>query len=610
MISATSRCVLASVLALTVFAAGWLSWRRFHEVIVKTDVLVVGAGIAGLSAAHEAGRRGAHVTVVEMNSVFGGNAVLSEGGLFIVDTPLQLQEGYPDSPELAVSDMLAWGEDADPAWAESFVRASRSEIWDYLTSLGVRFTALRQQAGNHVRRFHENSERGLGLLRPIYRECLKYPNIYFRWNTRVEHLVKSDSGAVLGASGRDIRWNSPVRIRARSVILATGGFQGNERLVRQHWHAGWPQPDRLLLGASTNSSGAGLLMAAEAGASTHRLDHQWHYPFGVPDPRFPGQNRAVSVRNLNALWINAQGRRFVNEWAASRYTVEAVVRQQPATYWLVFDAPGLDDLRYSGTDWADPALAKRLLVDNPSVTKSGRTWAELARAAGLPPQALEATVARYNESVALGDDPDFHRFGPGALADWLMVFTAPPPRTLTRPPFYAIQAFPMTRKNMGGLRIDLECRVLDAKGEPIPGLFAAGEVAGLGGVNGKAGLEGTFLGPSLVQGRRAGRAAVPASHTSPPRPEEPPGKALQPPQAYCQVCHRLPMAYFSTRPGFSHVARAHKMATERGYLCSKCHAEVELLRPWRHRTHPLAQTDSCPFCHLPQVTVATPAFSR
>jgi len=608
--SITARRLLAPALAVAVCAAGWFSWRRFHEIVVETDVLVVGAGLAGLAAAHEAGLRGARVTVIEMNSVFGGNGVLSEGGLFIVDTPLQREQGYLDSPQLAVRDMLAWGEDADPAWAETFVRTSRSEIWDYLTSLGVRFTAIRQQAGNHVRRFHENSERGLGLLRPIYRECLKYPNISFRWNTRIERLLKSDSGAVTGAFGRNLRWNSPVCIHARSVILATGGFQGNERLVRQHWHAGWPQPDRLLLGASGNSSGAGLLMAAEAGAATQRLDHQWHYPFGVPDPRFPGQNRAVSVRNLNALWINSQGRRFVNEWAASRYTVEAVVRQQPATYWLVFDAPGLNDLRYSGTDWADPDLARRLLIENPSITKSGRTWSELARAAGLPPEALEATVARYNESVARGDDPDFRRFGPEALPEWLMVFTAPPPRALTQPPFYAIQAFPMTRKNMGGLQIDLDCRVLDAKGKPIPGLFAAGEVAGLGGLNGKAGLEGTFLGPSLVQGRRAGRAAVPSPRTSITHIGEQLGKAPHLPQALCQACHKLPMAFLGARPGFSHFARAHKMATERDYPCSNCHAEIELLRPWRHLTDPLAQTGACSFCHLPQVKVAAPAFTR
>jgi succinate dehydrogenase/fumarate reductase flavoprotein subunit len=152
--------------------------------------------------------------------------------------------------------------------------------------------------------------------------------------------------------------------------------------------------------------------------------------------------------------------------------------------------------------------------------------------------------------------------------------------------------------------------VLDETGRPIPGLYAAGEVAGLGGVNGKAGLEGTFLGPSLVQGRRAGRAVAPASGRSATRHVEEAAKAAQPPQGFCQICHRLPMAYFSSRPGFSHVARTHKMATERGYPCSKCHAEIDLLRPWRHRTHPLAQTESCSFCHLPQGTVTAPAITR
>jgi uncharacterized protein len=608
--AAVSRRFLASFLVLSILFAGWISWRRFHETVVNTDVLVVGAGLAGLSAAHEAGVRGARVTVVEMNSVFGGNAVLSEGGLFIVGTPLQREQGFEDSVPLAVADMLAWGEDSDPAWAETFIRGSRPEIWDYLTSLGVRFTSLRQQAGNRVRRFHENAERGLGLLRPIYRECLKYANISFFWNTRIDSLLKSGSGRVSGATGRNLRRNSPIRIHAREVILATGGFQGNERLVRQHWHAGWPQPERILLGASANSSGAGLLMAAEAGAATHRLDHQWHYPFGVPDPRFEGQNRAVSVRNLNAIWVNAQGRRFVNEWAASRYSVEAVVRQKPATYWLVFDSPGVEDLRYSGTDWADPAVAKRLLVENPSVTKTADTWAGLARAAGLPAEALEATVSRYNESVARGDDPEFHRFGPGSLLEWLMVFTPPPPRAFIKPPFYAIQAFPMTRKNMGGLRIDLDCRVLDSKGQPIPGLFAAGEVAGLGGVNGIAGLEGTFLGPSLVQGRRAGRAAVPTPQDPLPRSTQTAAQAAQPPSVVCEICHKLPMALFGARPGYSHFARAHKMATERAYACSKCHAEIEFFRPWRHRIQTCAETESCSYCHLPQTQVAAPAFSR
>jgi predicted oxidoreductase len=600
------RTILVVAVVAVLASVSWLAWLRFHERVVRADVLVVGAGISGLSAAYEAGYGGARVAVAEMSSVFGGNAVMSEGGLFIVDTPLQDELGFNDSTELAERDMLAWGEDSDPAWVRTFIRSSRSEIYDWLSGLGVEFTALRQQSGNHVPRFHENLERGLGITRPIYRECLRNPNIQFYWNTRIEKLLTRD-GVVTGAAGVNLRTGGPVRFEARAVVLATGGFQGNERLVREHWHEGWPQPGRLLLGATPNSDGAGLQMGVDAGGATHRLDHQWHYPFGVPDPRFPGENRAVSVRNLNALWINAQGERFVNEWMASRYTVEAVVRQKPATYWLVFDAKGVDDLRYSGTDWADVKLATTLLVDNPSITKRGATWAELAHNAGLPADRLEATVARYNRMVEQGEDADFHRFGKQALKPWLLVFPAPAPRALATPPFYAMQAFAMTRKNMGGLKIDLDCRVLDARAKPIPGLFAVGEVAGLGGVNGRAGLEGTFLGPSIVQGRRAGRFVAAAVRSGAPverraTAEPPAGEAQSGSGSLaCRMCHTLPMGFFASRSGFWHFGRAHRMANDRGYDCRRCHGEIEMLRPWRHRIDRMAELSRCGLCHLPPV---------
>lgn len=582
-----------------VLVVAWLAWRHWRVDLVETGVLVIGAGIGGLSAAYEAGQGGLPVAVAEMNSVFGGNGVISEGGLFIVDTPLQRSLGFADSPETAESDILSWGEDADPEWARILARDSRREVYDWLTALGVEFFAVRPQAGNHVPRFHENREKGLGVVRAIYRECARNPGTRFYWNTRVERLLV-EAGSVTGAEGVNLRSGRRIRFRARQVVLATGGFQGNERLVRRHWPSHLPQPGRVLMGASPNSSGAGLEMGAAAGAAVHRLDHQWHYPFGVPDPRFPDENRAVSVRNLNAIWVNAQGRRFVNEWKASRYTVEAVVRQEPAAYWMVFDKEGVADLRYSGTDWSDPERARALLVDNPAVTVRGETWAELAQMAGLPADELAATVERYNRMVRAGEDEEYQRFGKHALPAWLQVFPAPEPRELREPPFYAMQAFPMTRKNMGGLRIDTDCRVLDTEGRAIPGLFAVGEVTGLGGVNGRAGLEGTFLGPSLLQGRRAGRAIAGGMLGGPQ------GATGQQPMirgeagdAVCRVCHALPMRYYANRQGYRHFGRAHQLAEERGFSCVRCHAEVELARPWRHRIEDERQTAGCGECHLP-----------
>jgi succinate dehydrogenase/fumarate reductase flavoprotein subunit len=187
-----------------------------------------------------------------------------------------------------------------------------------------------------------------------------------------------------------------------------------------------------------------------------------------------------------------------------------------------------------------------------------------------------------------------------ALPAWLQVFPAPEPRELREPPFYAMQAFPMTRKNMGGLRIDTDCRVLDTEGRAIPGLFAVGEVAGLGGVNGRAGLEGTFLAPSLIQGRRAGRAI--ALRTAGPEPARNAPVALvagDGRDGACRMCHALPMRFYASRQGYRHFGRAHQLAEERGFSCVRCHAEVELARPWRHRIKAGRQTAGCGECHLP-----------
>src|SRR5437764_2099196 len=117
---------------------------------------------------------------------------------------------------------------------------------------------------------------------------------------------------------------------------------------------------------------------------------------------------------------------------------------------------------------------------------------ELARMAGLPPATLVDSVQRWNQMVERGEDTDFRRFAPDDA-------TRPP--AIDTPPFFAVQFFPSTRKSMGGVAVDLRCRVLDRQGQPISGLYAIGELAGVGGVNGKAALEGTMLGPGIFMGR-------------------------------------------------------------------------------------------------------------
>ena len=600
----------AGILLLGILAL--VALRHGREQVVSTDVLVVGGGVSGLSTAWEAAHGGRSVIVAERSSVFGGNGVVSTGGLWIVGTPLQRSHGIQDSSALAEDDMLKWGEDADPAWVHIYVRDSRREIYDWLTDLGVRFTALNQAGGNHLPRFHRNPQEGLGVVLPIYRDCLRSERIQFSWNTRIDKLL-SRNDIVIGAVGTNLRTGAKVRFEARAVVLATGGFQGNEQLVRTNWPGALPKPDRLLLGASTNSDGSGIAMGTAVGGATHRLDHQWHYACGVPDPRFPHETRGVKVTNINAVWINAQGKRFVNEWLAAQLALAALMQQKPASYWMIFDAKSVNSLDCSGTDWADPKAVRTLLVDNSAVTKQGQTWAELAQKTGLPAEQLEASIVRYNRLVQDRDDTEFLRFGRHAQDSLLMDFalvrpSVPPP--LDTPPYYAMQLFPMTRKNMGGLKIDVNCRVLGADDKPIAGLFAVGEASGLGGVNGKAGLEGTFLGPSLLQGRRAGRfiatGVADPSSTALPEARAPLSASVitaseNPRSSFvCKICHRLPMMFFASQSGYWHFGRVHNKATERDYDCRKCHREIELLRPWRHHIDDLIQTSTCSLCHLPE----------
>lgn len=214
------------------------------------------------------------------------------------------------------------------------------------------------------------------------------------------------------------------------------------------------------------------------------------------------------------------------------------------------------------------------------------TLGELATLTGLPGEALAATVLRYNELVDRGEDDDFKRFGPGRSLQHPSSGPLPPQR-IELAPFYAVQFFPLARKSMVGVRIDRSCRVLDRGGRPIPGLYAVGELTGLAGINGKAGLEGTFLGPSIVTGRVAGRAVAADSAGqgkgtagaggSPDRTrQESPPAAASPGEApeTCAKCHDVAKLIATPCIGYSHFEKAHRVVLDR-------RLEPGVTRAWR-----------------------------
>jgi flavocytochrome c len=567
----------------------------------SADVIVVGSGIGGLSAAYELALGGADVIVVDMSSVFGGHAVMATGDLTLIDTPYQRAHGIQDSPELAYKDFVTWGEDPDPTWTRRYVDTSREQVYDWLTSLGITFETLVLPPGNSVLRTHRTQGRGIGLVTPVFAEVARRSNVSFRWNERVERLLVTD-GRVSGVATTSTRTGAKGELHARAVVLATGGFQSNLEMVKAAWRADVPFPAHMLVGSGWGSLGLGHEVAKAAGAALTRLDHQWNYITGLPDPRYPGANRGLNAYNELSVWVNAEGKRFVPERASPKIALPIVARQTGSTYWSVFDEETKHSFWVAGSDWASWGRVERLIFANPDLMKSAPTLEELAAKCGLPAAALRSTIDHFNQMVDAGTDTDFGRFGPDKKLK---------PKRIDHPPYYAAQFFPMSRKSLGGVAIDGEARALDGAGRAIPGLYAAGELTGFAGINGKYALEGTFLAPSIVTGRVAGRALVAelAPHKVPPAPLPlpPPLPATPAPSAgtsssataaACMSCHQLPTLVVQQRPGYWHFEKVHTVVLAKQYDCMRCHADLgPTYEPARHHIDRLAQSRVCTNCH-------------
>ena len=566
----------------------------------SVDIVIVGSGLSGLSAAWEAGQTGARVQVIDMWSIFGGHGVAAGGVLNMVATPVQEAKGIRDSPDLAYNDFMTWGEDPNPEWVRYYVDNSKVLIHDWLTGMGVQFGDVGRNPGNTVPRVHRTQGAGRALVTSIYRECLKYPNITFTWNHKVTGLVK-ENGRVSGVQAENVRNGASLEVRASAVILATGGFQSNLEMVREFWPENLKFPERILLSSGIEATGSGLGLAQEAGARLDYLDHQWNYSSGMPDPRYPGTDRGLFARSSSAIWVNMDGQRFVNESDSVKVTTPAVINERTSSYWAVFDAAGMEQLAVRGaTGWDDPK--KVLLERYPHVVPSAASIGELARVIGLEPDALTATVDRYNSMVDKGEDEDFDRFSSTSSPARDLIRQAHTPARIDQAPFYALHTLAVTRKSMGGVLIDLSGRVLDNVGQPIPGLYAVGEVTGFGQINGRAGLEGTFLGPAILTGRVGGREALAAlGNTSAKKVTGELPRSSQTPSSIknedCLRCHPLAKLVATERPGYLHFERAHRTVLERNDQCVQCHGEFDPVPTGSHQFDRLAQVENCFLCH-------------
>src|SRR5687767_10702399 len=556
---------------------------------VAADAIVVGAGLSGLSAAIEMGRSGVTVLVIDMNSVAGGHAVLA-GGVALVGTPVQEKAGVKDSPDLAYRDWMEWTDDGDPAWTRYYAEHSRSMIYDWVTGMGVEFVRAGAANGNSVPRFHFTKGRALHLVMPMFKTALALPNVSFFWNVKAERLVV-ENGVVRGVVVRHLRTGRVETLRAANTVLATGGFESDLDRVLGNWTPGLPRPSRLLVGSAISATGSGHDMATGAGAALTRIDRHYIYIDGLPDPRDPEGIHALTGGNGRAMWVNAQGRRFTNEAGWDKTILVDLLNQTPSTYWAIFDETARDAFGVRGAAWVSTPMEGHPILDNPKAAHKADSLDALAKMAGLPAGALTASAARFNTLIAAGADTDFGRFKAG---DRRL------PATIARPPFYAVQFFPMTRKNMGGVSIDMGARALDRQGQAVPGLYAAGELTGSVGINGSHGMDGMFLGPAILTGRLAGRSIAQAQSATNARP----ARAVAEPESAAQgnwnttlTAEYLKPLLSSPRAGFWHFEQVHKTVVERGYECARCHSPQLPFAPVVTRQQRAAQTELCVNCH-------------
>ncbi|MEV7524779.1 FAD-binding dehydrogenase [Streptomyces sp. NPDC091371] len=545
------------------------------------DVIVIGAGLAGLAATAELVDAGRKVILLdqEPEQSIGGQAHWSFGGLFFVDSPEQRRMRIKDSRDLALQDWMGTAgfdrEEEDVwarRWAEAYVDFAAGEKRSWLHRQGVRFFPVVGWAerggydanghGNSVPRFHITWGTGPGLVEPFERRVragVARGLVQLKFRHRVTGLSRT-AGAVDTVTGEVLEPSDAVRgtassrestgefsFRAQAVIVTSGGIGGNHDLVRAQWPArlGTP-PARMLSGVPAHVDGLMLGIAEAAGASHVNKDRMWHYTEGIENWNPIWSRHGIRILpGPSSLWLDATGKRL------------------PVPLFPGFDTLGtLDHIMKTGHDHTWFVLNQRIIgkefglsgsEQNPDLTgKSVRDVIDRARQAVPGPvkafmdngadfvveRDLSALVRGMNavtkedlldeavvrdqivardREIANPFTKDLQVMAIHGARKYLgdkLIRTAAPHRILDPKagPLIAVRLSILTRKSLGGLQTDLSSRVLTASGEPLPGVYAAGEAAGFGGggVHGYRALEGTFLGGCLFSGRTAGRAAASA----------------------------------------------------------------------------------------------------
>ena len=446
-----------------------------EAVTLDCDVVVVGAGGAGLTASVMATQQGMKVILLEKMPFVGGNSLRAEGGMNAADTKVQAELGLEgNTVDNFVADTLRLGHDlANPDLVRTLAENS-AEAVDWLFSIDAPLSKVKATGGTQHQYLHQPADGqavGAYLVAKLSAKAEEL-GIDVRVNTKATEILM-DNGQAVGVKAEDE--GHDYTINAKAVVLATGGFGANFDLMASY-------DPSLANAVTTNHAGAqgdGIMMARAVGADTVDMEQIQLHPTVIQSN---GLLVSESLRSYGAVIVNTEGKRFVNDLAGRDVVSQAELKQPDGYCFIIFDQNMVDNL----------ALTHKFIDGGYALT--GDTYVALAREMGLEGAAIENfvnTMVAWNESCEKGEDAEWGRnngMEKQALA-----------------PFYAIKIAPGIHHTMGGIKIDTAAEVIDTDGNVIPGLFACGETTG--GIHGGNRVGGNAVCDFIVFGRIAGQSA-------------------------------------------------------------------------------------------------------
>ena len=459
---------------------GGVAPRSFADEAAQTtidggeyDIIVVGSGGAGMAATVGAVDQGAKVLLLEKMPVAGGNTCFAEGGMNACCTRFQKEAGIEDSVDLMASDTYKGGHEKGNMELIRHMCEGSSDAIDWLASMGIVLSKLGTSGGASVKRIHrpESGEAvGKYIVKGMTEQC-RQRGVSAVCNTKVEEILMDD-GKVAGVRATNPN-GLPIEYRCKALIVATGGFGANKEMLAQYR----PELRDAVTTNQPGTQGDGIVFSTAVGADTVDIDQiQVHPTVEQTTATLLSEN----IRGDGAILVNTDGVRFTNELLTRDRVSEAEWAQPGRGAFAVFDQSVHDN----NLSIEEKFVARNLIhvADN---------FNDLAKLMGVPEDAFVATVKSYNDNIANGVDDPLGR--------------TKSLNPLVKPPYYALPVAPGVHHCMGGLRVNAAAEVLDADGNVIPGLFAAGEVTG--GIHGGNRLGGNAVCDINVNGRQAQETA-------------------------------------------------------------------------------------------------------